>query len=67
EGDGYRVLVAAIVPSQDRDSRGLCAEGTGFKRVEFDDLVVKDGHELAVAKMQDAGLTPWVLRVGRQQ
>lgn len=65
EGDGYRVLVFAIVPSQEPGSRGLCSQGTGFKRVEFGDVRVKAGQELTVPKMKDAGMIPWVLRVSR--
>ena len=67
EGDGYRVLVFAIVPTQEPGSKGLCSDGTGFKRVEFGDLHVKPGQKVTVPKMKDAGMTPWVLRVGGRE
>jgi len=65
EGNGYRVLVFAIVASDDPGSTGLCSEGTGFKRVDFADLRVKAGQQLAISKMKDAGMTPWVIKVSR--
>ena len=59
------MLVLAIVASDDQGSTGLCSEGTGFKRVDFADLRVKAGQQLAISKMKDAGMTPWVIKVSR--
>src|SRR5688572_20249712 len=41
EGDAYRVVVFAIVPTGGPVSQPPCSEGGGFKRVEFDNLRVK--------------------------
>lgn len=64
EGDAYRVVVFAIVPTGGPVSQTPCSEGGGFKRAEFDSFRVKPGEELTIAKMKDAGLTPWVIRTG---
>lgn len=53
EGDGYRVEVFAI--------------GPGLKRIEFDSFLIKAGEERIISKMKDAGVTPWVIRVGRKE
>jgi hypothetical protein len=68
EGEGYRVLVFAIVPARgEPGSQGLCSEGTGFKRVEFADLRVRAGRDITILKMRDAGMTPWVIRAGPKE
>ena len=67
ENDGYRVLVFAIVSGEDATStQRRCDEGSGSKRVAFDDVRVKSGDQITLAKMKDAGMTPWVIRVGPQ-
>jgi len=67
EGDRYRVVVFAMVPSGGPVSQTPCSEGSGLKRVEFDNVLVKSGEEFTIAKMKAAGVTPWVIRTGRQE
>lgn len=67
DGGGYRVMVFAIVPTREAGSQGLCAEGTGFKRVAFEDLRLQSGKELVISKMKEAGMTPWVIKAGRKE
>lgn len=67
EGRRYHVVVFAIVPTREPGSQGLCAEGTGFKRVEFGTLRISSGEELTIPEMKEAGMTPWVIRAGRKE
>ena len=67
EGEGYRVLVFAIVPTGGPVSQTPCSDGGGFKRVEFDNFRVKAGQELTISAMKDAGLAPWMIRTGRKE
>ena len=62
EGDSYRVLVFALVPNAEINSGG-----SRLKSVEFADLRLKAGQERAIPGMKEAGVTPWVLRVGRRE
>jgi hypothetical protein len=67
EGDRYRVLVYAMVPSGGPVSQTPCSEGSRLKRVEFDNVLVKSGEEFTIAKMTGAGMAPWVIRTGRKE
>ena len=67
EGDQYRVMVFAIVPSGGPVTPIACSGGAGFKRVEFDNVRVKSAEEFTIAKMKDAGVAPWVIRTGRKE
>lgn len=68
QGDHYRVRVYAVVPAQDlTGTRGICSPGSGYKLVEFDDVLIAPGQEIALQKMEGAGLKPWALRAGRRE
>ena len=64
EGEGYRVLLFAMVPAGGRSLQTPCFARDGFKRVEFDSLRLKSEDEVILSSMKAAGVEPWVIRIG---
>jgi hypothetical protein len=64
EGEGYRVLMFAIVPAGGPSLQTPCSAGAGFKRVEFANLRLKSEDEVTLSSMKAAGVEPWVIKIG---
>ena len=68
EGTGYRVRVFAVVPAAAKSGpEPLCFQGPELTRVDFASLHLEAGKSLVIAKMEEAGVEPWVLRVGAKE